>query len=726
MKQDGKMKKLFYLSLFTCIASNLLFSIEISHENLWSKYTRYETGCVILGNTLFVNGFSSVEYYSVLPNGDLEYQGILENRGLIKDIEFDADDNMLYVHVSSCISNGPDWINAYQIIAGHPEFCFSTEELPDLWPYKDFVYPTDHYVIFIQPDISPCYNKLTGELEIITYPYMDIVGACNDILIDYDAGSSILNFYQVSDINQPILLFQYNYSIEEPYRTLTRCFDDTHCLLVDRSQVLVFNVEYEQNIFYETTWQFDFIINSEILREPIELENNQIYFGSAFGDNFIYDVSNYNSPIPLTSWFEEDYEANCYCIYESNWLYRTMDLGGIWKYDLNNMPTTQHEEYGYSSPIYSAAYFDGIIYKNDWNQIYLIDPETMQEEVICDTALSIGWLYHKFQNILSIENGGLFDHELMVIDLNSNLVLNHIPLTGNLLIAQNGRYFIQYDNTIKAYELNTASELEYLTEFYGVNTNYASVYDEERIWISYNEGDFLINSSTLEVDHNFADFFSSSSYSLPCKYDNRLIIKDASYNVRLYDISNLDEPVLLDTKTVDNHYSYFILENYVLECFDMLPVRIYYKFENSFTDPVQEYDFDSIIFDIKIDEERNRIITSSIYYFETYTYEPLAIGINIIPERKINLSNYPNPFNPSTTISFSLTTEITEVTEISIYNLKGQKVRTLPVSPSAGHKVSVVWDGTNDTGQTVGSGVYFYQLQVDKKPIASRKCLLLK
>ncbi len=92
--------------------------------------------------------------------------------------------------------------------------------------------------------------------------------------------------------------------------------------------------------------------------------------------------------------------------------------------------------------------------------------------------------------------------------------------------------------------------------------------------------------------------------------------------------------------------------------------------------------------------------------------------------------NYPNPFNPTTTISFTLNFEFTESADISIYNLKGQKIKQYPISnPSEAGQVSqssVIWDGTNINNQPVASGVYFYKLVADGKAIATKKCLLLK
>ncbi|MEA2095150.1 MAG: T9SS type A sorting domain-containing protein [Candidatus Cloacimonadota bacterium] len=91
------------------------------------------------------------------------------------------------------------------------------------------------------------------------------------------------------------------------------------------------------------------------------------------------------------------------------------------------------------------------------------------------------------------------------------------------------------------------------------------------------------------------------------------------------------------------------------------------------------------------------------------------------------LRNYPNPFNPSTTISFSLTTEHKESTELVIYNLKGQKVKSYPVHQFTNSQVhQVIWDGTDENGQSVASGIYLYKLNINGTDVAVSKCILLK
>lgn len=70
--------------------------------------------------------------------------------------------------------------------------------------------------------------------------------------------------------------------------------------------------------------------------------------------------------------------------------------------------------------------------------------------------------------------------------------------------------------------------------------------------------------------------------------------------------------------------------------------------------------------------------------------------------------NFPNPFNPSTTITYSIPK--TSHVELAIYNMAGQKIRTLVNTSQAASFYRVVWNGKNDFGQTVASGLYFYRL----------------
>ncbi len=92
--------------------------------------------------------------------------------------------------------------------------------------------------------------------------------------------------------------------------------------------------------------------------------------------------------------------------------------------------------------------------------------------------------------------------------------------------------------------------------------------------------------------------------------------------------------------------------------------------------------------------------------------------------------NYPNPFNPATTIPFTVHGSRFMVrgqihTTLSIYNIRGQLVRTLVDQEMTPGKYSVMWDGKNQNGKEVSSGIYLYRLSTKDARI-TKKMLLLK
>ncbi|MCB0729344.1 MAG: T9SS type A sorting domain-containing protein, partial [Ignavibacteriae bacterium] len=90
-------------------------------------------------------------------------------------------------------------------------------------------------------------------------------------------------------------------------------------------------------------------------------------------------------------------------------------------------------------------------------------------------------------------------------------------------------------------------------------------------------------------------------------------------------------------------------------------------------------------------------------------YDATFTGNNTVPESYALRQNYPNPFNPTTTIRYDLPED--GFLTIRIYNLLGQAVRTLYRGNQSAGFHSVMWDGSNERGQTVASGIYLYRLE---------------
>lgn len=101
-----------------------------------------------------------------------------------------------------------------------------------------------------------------------------------------------------------------------------------------------------------------------------------------------------------------------------------------------------------------------------------------------------------------------------------------------------------------------------------------------------------------------------------------------------------------------------------------------------------------------------------------------GVGEEVSPSVSVlRLTNYPNPFNPSTTISYSVPAD-GNVT-LTIYNARGQLVNTLVSEPKAKGNYQVVWNGKDSGGNPVASGLYITRLVSGGKSIG-KKMLLMK
>lgn len=97
---------------------------------------------------------------------------------------------------------------------------------------------------------------------------------------------------------------------------------------------------------------------------------------------------------------------------------------------------------------------------------------------------------------------------------------------------------------------------------------------------------------------------------------------------------------------------------------------------------------------------------------------------DVIPVTQTALhGNYPNPFNPETTIAYDI--KDAGAVRLNIYNIKGQVVRTLVDATLAGGRYSVVWNGRDSKGKPVSSGVYYYRLECENF-VSTRKMILMQ
>jgi hypothetical protein len=95
----------------------------------------------------------------------------------------------------------------------------------------------------------------------------------------------------------------------------------------------------------------------------------------------------------------------------------------------------------------------------------------------------------------------------------------------------------------------------------------------------------------------------------------------------------------------------------------------------------------------------------------------------LIPTELVLEQNYPNPFNPTTAISYQLTTN--SHATLKIFDVLGHEVATLVNGFVTAGRHTVTWNGQNDRGEAVSSGVYLYRLTVGNS-VVTRRMVLLK
>ena len=175
----------------------------------------------------------------------------------------------------------------------------------------------------------------------------------------------------------------------------------------------------------------------------------------------------------------------------------------------------------------------------------------------------------------------------------------------------------------------------------------------------------------------------------------------------------------------------------------------------SVTVPAGTFD-NCVVISLTIADSTNTITQENEYYFayqigEVRNYgwsayaeyselELIEYEVNVsspqneIPVNDLYLTNYPNPFNPTTTIEFSVTQTSSFVT-LEIYNLRGQRVKTFNITPrpsttlrmtqAGSNQYSVVWNGTDDNNESVASGIYFYKVKSGEL-VQTKKMILMK
>ncbi len=238
------------------------------------------------------------------------------------------------------------------------------------------------------------------------------------------------------------------------------------------------------------------------------------------------------------------------------------------------------------------------------------------------------------------------------------------------------------------------------------------------------------------------DFENDGVYDSQEQNPTWLYSAEGTYSVKLTVYNDGDSVSLV-------RENYITVVNHAPEVIDYEPsADIYYVYPNAtidFSVEAEDEDGDSLMYEWYLDEEFYADSTAQVVVqfdeLRDYTMQCVISDGNAtaevnwlihvilanddpgVPSYDWSLSNFPNPFNPSTTVSFSLKRD-SEV-RLDIYDVRGRKVRTLTDERYTAGLHHIIWDGQNDDGNEISSGVYLLKLTTDERSLM-RKALMVK
>ncbi len=569
----------------------------------------------------------------------------------------------------------------------------------------------------------------------------------------------LMHIFDVSDVCniQEIAEIDFNEIFPDLPKGLTKIIDDTTLCMCNPGQYSFFDISDISD------WQLLGTIDypdENALQNLAILNDDRIIIPLKNGCVGLYDVSNFEAPVQLSSYNYDSMYNMDGCVCFEDYFYR-VDTGlGIHQFRIIN------DQFEYLDTFPEFKERRGVYMNDDllavrtryWHGMHFYDISDLNNvHYICthfDNYFQYGSDFEDNLFAVPLVSYPDYNQNIDIYDISDienpelvnrieNIFATDVYLEYPYLYAHEtvpGTYeyhFVKYNisepfNPLVIYDF----DLYFLTGGYfkyGNNVFYGG--GEETINILGNlDGAYPEVVATLEIDGLLGFWPMDNGYFTAQKYNNF---------IKIYSLENPLEPELMFDYpfTFDNGSSgitedLFFVGNYSINIFDI---------ENGLNidDPIYNLEMPFLTdlrFFLERDNEDYVLFTSytgtSLY---KYNYDNTFIFENEIHSNKINLSNYPNPFkpsgagrNPATTISFNLTANDAKNAKVEIYNIKGQRVKTLEclnrvdtkATESLSH-YSVTWDGRDENNKPVTSGVYLYKLKTGKQEL-TRKMLLLK
>ncbi len=430
---------------------------------------------------------------------------------------------------------------------------------------------------------------------------------------------------------------------------------------------------------------------SSVNSDYVFVKDQMAYSIDSYGTLYFMDVSNVNMPNKIASYGTGEGEAKLSYAH-GNYVYLAQG-GDLFIFDISNLEKPVLLKKIEGSTILDLLIKGKYLYYTERNKgLNICDLSIPTKPVLITTIESS---YDPIQKIF-IQNNRLYcisSYELYVYDLSD-------PASPSLL----GKF-----SSTKSF---SPSALK-------VKDGYAYIASSLSGLIIIDVNDPANMSKVSEISQYW------DMYDLEV-YDHYVYMARIYKGLQIVDVSNPASPVEVGSLNVQNTNTLYLKWDHLYVREDYYMIAVY----DLGSDPVSPKRI--AYAELLAHETANDIFVSGWNVFistqkglQIYQND-LTVGVEksqTVPQSFTLYPNFPNPFNPSTNIRFELP-EVSRV-KVEIFDLTGRKIRTLVngVLPAGEHQVN--WDGTDDLGRSVASGLYFYRLQ-NEEHLQTRKMILMR
>ncbi len=690
-------------SIFHTELGGALVLIDTIHTKMFQSFTNNDT-YLALSNWLMPN----IEVYNIEDMDNIYYSHTIETNYNVSGIKI-LSNNRLIVNKLNDHSLLLDITNGNELII-YSQYLFRVDSFFDeevmlandtsTWILKWVSIDQQNQIIPIKTD-NRSINYGTSAFNHLFLAVDNHIKMYDTIYDEVALDSILVNWYDDSFASRGIEIidskllfidvdFNYNSQMDEP---VLKIYD-----IVD-NQFLFFDQEF----FLENWDNRDYFLSQKVIScntniyvnaeeegiKGYQILDNQLELISQYGDIAYWESSFLNRDNKL---YLNARKKDRECII----------------FDLSNFdnPTTEENDFPYGQ--YSTfPYQSDYIYKKSYvnNEIeFFYLQSNYSLDLLGTIPMEYYYLYYNFIPLM-------MNSDYIVYQLFNDI---YVGFFNNGVFQENYSFNLGSSNSQREFTAFMRNGYLYCL---ASNSNQNQIYDIDEnnyeLVLSDNSHNYFINNPVFPVRQISEKYFyitgsGGYNYIIDLSTDNISILGIYRLDYKDRAMSNIENYFFM------NHASSSILE---IKEFDSINEPHFTLTDTiTFSSNVQSVDL------IQVDENNyNMVVTTmgSIFYYQCAITPNGDLEITPVT---LNAINYPNPFNPETTISYDISKQGN--VSVDIYNLKGQKVKSLLNETQEAGQHKIIWKSDNNEGKRVSSGSYFYRVKSGDKDIVNKMMLM--